>query len=84
MSHKEQCVVGEGCPNDWGTGKKDKNAFECYKKAAEQGNAYAQHNLANCYSFGEGTEQDYAKAFEWYKKAAEQGVSEAQYNLGVC
>ncbi len=41
MTHKEQYIAVEGCPDGWGTGKKDEAAFECYKKSAERGNAYA-------------------------------------------
>ena len=34
-----------------------KKAVEWYKKAAEQGNGYAQLHLAVCYKNGEGVEQ---------------------------
>ena len=55
---------------------------EQYRKAAEQGNADAQFNLALMYDNGEGVTQDYAEAVKWYRKAAEQGVADAQQNLG--
>jgi len=58
--------------------------FECYKKAAEQGRAVAQYNLAICYVNGIGIEKDEKQAVEWYKKAAAQGYAKAQCNLGVC
>ena len=61
----------------------DEKAFERNKKAAEQGDAYAQSNLGLMYANGQGVEQDYAKAFEWWQKAAEQGDAYAQSNLGV-
>ena len=57
-------------------------AFEWYKKAAEQGDAWAQNKIGWLYQNGYGVIQDYAKAFEWYKKAAEQGNADAQGNLG--
>ena len=58
-------------------------AFKCFQKAAEQGNALAQCNLGFMYEDGRGVKQDYFKAFEWWQKAAEQGNALAQYNLGV-
>src|SRR5436190_6049937 len=56
--------------------------FKEYEKAAEQGNANAQYNLALCYK--NGVEKDEQKAIEWYQKAAEQGYASAQNNLGWC
>lgn len=49
-------------------------AVNCYRKAAEQGDATAQNNLGVMYTNGLGVGQDYAQAVEWYRKAAEQGV----------
>jgi hypothetical protein len=53
------------------------------RKAAEQGDARAQFNLALMYDNGAGATQDDAKAVKWYRKAAEQGYAKAQSNLGV-
>ena len=53
------------------------------KLAAELGDANAQFNLGNIYSFGEGDIEDDKLAVEWYTKAAKQGHTGAQYNLGV-
>jgi hypothetical protein len=53
--------------------KDDSKAVDWYLKAAEQGNAVAQYNLAVCYERGEGTEPDEAMAAQWYRKAADQG-----------
>ena len=59
-------------------------AVECYRQAAEQGNAEAQFNLAYaCYN-GEGTQKDYASAAMWFKRAARQGFHKAEYNLAYC
>ena len=60
-----------------------RTAVEWYWKAAEQGIAVAQYNLAVCYDIGEGTEINKPEAFRWYKAAAEQGLAVAQYNLAV-
>ena len=54
-----------------------------WRKAAEQGDADAQHNLAWMYGNGEGVPEDDALAVKWWRKAAEQGHVKAQYNLGV-
>jgi TPR repeat protein len=58
-------------------------AFRLMKPLAEQGDAYAQYNLALFYSNGQGVPQDYAEAAKWYRKAAEQGDDDAQYNLAL-
>ena len=51
---------------------------------AENGDDYAQFDLALCYSEGDGVEQSDEKAAYWYTKSAEQGNSAAQYNLATC
>lgn len=58
------------------------NAVYWYKKAAIQGYAGAQHNLANLYEDGNGVSQDHREAFYWYLKAAEQGVVHSQSEVG--
>jgi hypothetical protein len=55
-----------------------------YRKAAEQGHAFAQDGLGSCYCEGQGVPQDFGEAVKWFRKAAEQGNATAQYNLGVC
>lgn len=57
---------------------------EYIQKAAELGLAKAQHNLALCYSFGDGVAKSETKAAKWWRKAAKQGHAEAQYHLGWC
>ena len=59
-------------------------AVKWFRKAAEQGYAYAQKMLGLCYYYGQGVSQDYAEAVKWYRKAAEQGYADAQNTLGVC
>jgi TPR repeat protein len=60
-----------------------KEAFKWYQKAADQGDAIAQHNLGQMYHQGQGVEQDFKEAVKWYQKAADQGYAKAQSNLGV-
>jgi len=57
-------------------------AISLYTKAAQQGNAAAQFNLAWQYDTGRLIKQDNEKAIFWYTKAAEQSDSDAQFNLG--
>ena len=57
--------------------------FNAVKKAAEQGDADAQHNLGVMYAYGKGVPEDDAEAVRWYLKAAEQGHADAQGMLGV-
>lgn len=52
-----------------------------YKKAAKQGLAVAQSNLATCYQEGQGVKQNNVQGVKWYKKAAEQGDPEAQNSI---
>ena len=56
-------------------------AFECYLKAAEQGLAYAQFNVAGAYAMGQLVPGNDKEAFKWTLKAAEQGLARAQYTL---
>ena len=58
------------------------SALEEWTPLAEQGNPFAQYNLAGMYDNGKGVPQDYRKAFKWYTLAAEKGVADAQYKLG--
>lgn len=57
--------------------------IEVIRQVAEQGDAWMQSFLGDCYYEGQGVEQDYSQAVYWYRKAAEQGVAEAQCNVGV-
>ena len=56
--------------------------FEAWRKAADQGNADAQHHLGFMYRDGQGVPQDDVEAVKWYRKAADQGNVDAQFNLG--
>jgi uncharacterized protein len=68
--------IGQGVPQDHAT------AMSRHRKAAEQGDAFAQYNLGIMYANGRGAPQDYAVAVEWYRRAADQGLADAQFNLG--
>ena len=49
---------------------------------ALRGDAEAQNELAVCYYYGEGMEQDHSKIEYWLNQAAAQDYALAQYNLG--
>jgi len=53
-------------------------AAEWYAKAAEQGVAEAQFNLAEMYKEGRGLPQDDKLASAWHAQAAEQGYTGEQ------
>lgn len=54
-------------PKDFGL------AAKWYRKAAEQGNAYAQNGLGRLYADGKGVPQDYAEAYFWLSLASAKG-----------
>lgn len=56
---------------------------EWYRKAALQGDSWAQQYLGHSYEFGEdGVGKDLKKAFYWYHKAANQNLTYSQAKLG--
>ena len=64
--------------------KSKTEAVHWWQKSAEQGYAWGQYALGNCYYNGTIVPQDYEVAVSLYSKAAKQGVAEAQYQLGEC
>jgi TPR repeat protein len=68
---------GTGVPED------DTEAVHLYRRAAEQGYAAAQHNLALMYVNGTGVPKNGAEALRWSRQAAEQGYALAQAVLGL-
>jgi TPR repeat protein len=57
-------------------------AFNWYRKAADQGDANAQYFVGADYKFGRGVPKDDAQAVVWYRKAAQQGEENAEIWLG--
>jgi TPR repeat protein len=64
-----------------GVAQSDAEAVAWYRKAAEQGYAYAQFNLGFMYEEGRGVGQSDAEAVAWYRKAAEQGNAYAKKKI---
>ena len=52
------------------------------RKAAEQGDASAQHTLGLMYAKGQSVAKDADEAVKWFRKAAGQGDAGAQVSLG--
>ena len=57
-------------------------AFACYRKAAEQGNAKAQNKVGFCFHFGMGITEDRHEALKWFGKSTRQGNTDSACFLG--
>ena len=58
-------------------------ALALFRKAAEQGDAYAQLGVATMYRKGRGVPQDYAQAMTWLSRAAASGNITAIVTIGT-
>ena len=54
-----------------------------YKRAADQGNVKAMHNLAVLSAGRQTGTPDYATAAQWFTEAAERGLADSQFNLAI-
>lgn len=59
-----------------------KGAATLFLAGAENGDAYCQERIADCYAEGKGTRQCLELAFHYYELAADQGNIKAQVKLG--
>lgn len=71
-----QYLFGRGVPQS------DSKAFSYFQQAAQQGDKYAQNEVAYLYAAGKGTPKNYQQAYHWYRKASNAGLPSAQFNLG--
>jgi len=55
-----------------------KKAVKWFRKAAEQGDAESQYELARCYYYGFGINENMKEAEKWYREAAKQGHENAK------
>ncbi|MBK7003385.1 MAG: SEL1-like repeat protein [Rhodoferax sp.] len=79
-----QCALGARYASGEGGEQDFVKALEWYTKAAEQGNAKAQWNVAILYARGPGgITQDVQQAAQWCQQAADQGFAAAQATLGL-
>jgi len=67
--------------NGQGVTQNDHEALKWFRKAADQGDVYAQTNIGLIYEAGQGVPQDYKIAAQWYQKAAERQHEIAQRKL---
>lgn len=75
-----QLNLGAAYDNGIGVERNLEKALLWYEKAAEQGVAEAQFNLAHLLV---SEELSAVAAAEWMRKAADQGMTDAQYLMGV-
>lgn len=69
--------IGEGVPQS------NYEAMRWYLRAADGGNANAQHALGSIYQVGAyGATRDISRAYYWYRKAAEQGFMDSMITIG--
>jgi len=81
---KAQYEVGKCYLSGLGVKRNQEEAINWFHKAAEQGDAEAQENVADLYyNSGKASKQDELESIKWYRKAAEQGNARAQYMLGI-
>ena len=69
-------LYGSGVVRDY------RKSADCFRKAAELGNIYAQYNLALAYYNGKGVEQNHSMAAVFFTAAAKQGNVDAQGIMG--
>lgn len=77
---RAQLNLGAAYDHGYGLPKDQEQALHWYQKAAEQGLAEAQFNLAHLLVDAEISP---VAAAEWMAKAAEQGMLDAQFLMGV-
>jgi len=83
MTASEMNILGDDYYYGRNGKKKDYGeAVKWYRKAAEQGDADGQYNLALMYRNGYGVPNDDVEAVKWYRLSAEQNNVLAQANLG--
>ena len=80
---KAQAFLGFLYSKGFGVVKDKAESFKWTEKAAKQGNANAQYNLAKNYSEGRSAVvKDIAKAIKWHKEAAKQNFVKSMNSLG--
>ncbi|RIA80754.1 kinase-like domain-containing protein [Glomus cerebriforme] len=84
MNRDAQYDLGLRYENGIGIEKDVFKAFQCFKKAADNGSDEAQYKLGEFLEYGIGTEKNTTRAFYWYERAASKENKDAQYILGYC
>lgn len=79
-----QYLYGASFEYGWGVDQDMSQAYEWYKKAADQKQPAAYNAIGNLYRMGNGVRKDIAEAFRWYQLGADAGDAQAMLNVGNC
>ena len=82
-SSDDQQIIAMNYENGEGVGQDYSEAAKWYRRAAEQGNTYAQYKLGCFYRDGKGVATDIQEERRWFHCAAVKGDIEAQTALGI-
>jgi hypothetical protein len=80
---EDQFLLGRAYARGVGVKPSYEMAGYWYRKAAEQGNLKAMHNLGILFLEGQGTPKNEKEGARWIRRAAEKGDPGSQYLLGV-
>jgi uncharacterized protein len=78
-----QAWLGAHYANGFGVESSLSEAFDWYRRAAEQGNVAAATNVGAMLAMGQGVAQDRGEGARWLERAASGGDVMAQYNLAT-
>lgn len=62
---------------------RERDAFNCFLKAAQAGHVNALNSIGSMYHIGQGCLVDYAESLKYLHEAARRGCSAASYNIGM-
>ena len=79
-----QYLIGATFEYGWGVETDMQQAFEWYKKAADQKQPASCNAIGNLYRMGNGVKQDPKEALRWYQLGADAGDAQAMLNMGNC
>jgi len=68
---------GEEVPQDF------EEALKWFRKAADQGEVFAQNQLGLMYLRGDGVDRNFEEGARWLQLSADQRLDDSQYRLGV-
>lgn len=67
--------------NGIGIYQSDEQAFDCFRKAAEEKSPDAFFSVGNCYLNGLGVDKNDKETAYWFKKAAETGELDSMFHF---
>ena len=83
---KERMETLKKLGDDYYYGRNDKSknyekAAECFRIAADMGDAYSQYSIGWCYEKGQGVKESVPDAVKWYRMAKDNGEKNAKERL---